>query len=347
MNSHEYDDELENGPEAELVDGLRVAASPEVPVAATFDRALSRGFIEALRAEKEAETGGWWRDVLGDEKLVIAPRGGTLDVYWRGARLFHVSFANGALSVTTHEKYLLNPALEGQASLQGGNFDLTSLKQSGFTGAYMEGQTLKAMKTAAGVYTDVEKIGCHEIAVHNSSVIDCEIAFPRAVTPQGSPVPESAGRADLAALEAYGEDVHLVFWEAKRFKNPELRSAQGLPAVCGQIAKYRSFLADPGNQTQILASYRGVSENLVALREMGWRRELSRLVQDVVAKPGRLVMGAAPKVGLLVFGFDKAQKDDREWQRHLSVLRNQLGDPDSTGKILRAVGDAKTLKLLA
>lgn len=347
MKPTQSDGDIEHEPEAEEMELGRAAAAPEDSPVATFDRALSSDLIEKLQTEWHSKTGGWWRDVLEDPNLVIAPRGNSLDVYWRGARLFHVSSVGSFLSISTHEKYLLDPALKGQVSMQDGAFRIETLRERGFLKLYLGGQTLKAMKTAAGLYADVEKSGCHEIAVLNSTVIDCEIAFPRPLNAAGSQGAVNYGRADIAALETYGQDVRLVFWEAKAFRNKELRSAQGLPLVFDQIARYRKYLSE--HQTQILKSYTGVAKSLVALKGMGWTKKLSSLVEDLAEGRKRLVMGDAPKVGLLIFGFDAAQRDDKAWggnsrdpadAGHLPKLRRHLGAAN-----IVAVGDAKSLQL--
>jgi hypothetical protein len=324
---------------SEEVDKRRSATAPIEPPVATFDRAMAPAFIEKLKAEYQADTGDWWRDILRDKSVVIASRGTSLDVYWFGARLFHVIFTNGALSISTHEKYLLDPALKDQISMRNGRFGVEALRTRGFIETYAQGRTLEALKKAAGPYMGAEKRGCHEIAVHNSSVIDCEIGFPRPRDPAGNLAPESPGRADIACLEEHGQDARLVFWEAKIFANKELRSDNGQPKVCDQIARYRRYLQE--HQGPILESYTKVAKNLVALRDMGWVREQSSLVQEVAAGTRRLVMGETPKVGLLVFGFDAAQRDGKDWSKHRKVLCDRLGGASN----FMAVGSPKGLTL--
>ncbi len=352
VDSSEHDKKVEEGLNKndfpEEVEERRTATSPIEPTVATFDRALVPGFIERLKAEKQTESGGWWRDVLKDKNLVIALRGKTLDIYWLGARLFHVEFADNALSVSTHEKYVLNPALKDPVFLRGGKFDTTRLWDNGFFGSYKEGETLEELKKAAGLYTNVEKSGCHEIFVRNSSAVDCEIAFPRS----------DAGRVDIAALEQFGQDVRLVFWEAKKFKNKELRISETknkklrstnledkeryeapiMPPVCVQIARYREYVST--NQAHILKSYREVAKNLLEIHDMGWRRQPSALLQAVAAETKRLVIGDTPKVGLLIFGFDDDQRIGKTWLKHRKFLDVHLG----TSNII-AVGDPKNLQL--
>jgi hypothetical protein len=144
------------------------------------DRALVDGFIPQLAAE--AAKGGWWADALADPKLFIALRGSYLNVYWRGQSLFYVEARQSGLKVTTHQKYLVDPALASQVPLINGAFDVASL-ENGLIRRYAGPATLVKMKSAAGLFSGLEKTGCHEIAVHNPSVIDCEIAFPGPVSP--------------------------------------------------------------------------------------------------------------------------------------------------------------------
>ena len=134
-----------------------------------FNRGLSAGFIEKLRANTAC---GWWCDVLADPGLFIGTRGGYLDVYWRGQRLFHVAETPPGLNVATHAKYLVDPALADQISLADGKFDIAKLREIGFHSEYNGTSTLSAMKATAGSFAGLEKTGCHQIIVANSAVID-------------------------------------------------------------------------------------------------------------------------------------------------------------------------------
>jgi hypothetical protein len=80
-----------------------------------FDRALDRSFVEQLAVE--AAKPGWWADVLADPRLFVALRGRYLNVYWRGQSLFYVEAGQSGLRVTTHEKFLVDPALASQVVL--------------------------------------------------------------------------------------------------------------------------------------------------------------------------------------------------------------------------------------
>jgi hypothetical protein len=178
-----------------------------------FKHSISPEFIEQLNQEAAKE--GWWKDALADPKLFIALRGSSLNVYWRGQSLFLVTEGSSGLTVTTHEKYLVDPALASQVPLNDGAFDVASLVENGFIRHYKGPATLAKMKSAAGLFSGLEKTGCHEIAVRNPSVIDCEIAFARSMSPGDGGGKNAAPRVDLASLERDGNDVRLVFWEAK------------------------------------------------------------------------------------------------------------------------------------
>ena len=283
----------------------------------TFDHALSAPFIDALR--READRDGWWRDVLRDPDLVIAPRGKYLNVYWRGQALFTVSCPHGELAVTTHEKYLLDPALKEQVALSpDGSFDIDALMRRALVRRYEGPSTLAKLKTASGLFADKEKVGCHAVAINNPGVIDVEVTFPgKHAFPDGHT--RTAPRVDLAAFEPDGSDGRLVFWEAKAYDNPDLRAkAEALPAVCQQIEDYRTVLA--GKRAEVEDSYVRVAANLVACKGMGWARELSPLVAAVASGEAKLRLGDQPRVGLLVFGYDGGQRDDPRWQAHRAKL---------------------------
>lgn len=300
----------------------------------SFNRAINDTFVSCLA--EESTRGGWWHDVLHDPALLIAPRGTTLNVYWRGQALFNVSCPRGKLAVSTHEKFLVDPALAGQVPLVEGRFDTaTSLKRA-LIETYEGPATLTKMKRAATLYSGEEKSGCHEVAVRNASVLDVEIAFPgRLALADGSE--KSAPRVDLVAVEADAENVHLVFWEAKAYANGELRAlADEAAPVCRQVEAYRAALVH--HRTDIEASYAAVAANLVALKSMGWKRELSPLIEAVGRGERRLDLGQKPKVGLIIFGFDSGQRDEPRWKQHLARLRTTIAE-------VRAAGDPKNIRV--
>jgi hypothetical protein len=306
-------------------------------MAAKFDHALNTNFIALLATE--ADKPGWWADVLADPKLFVALRGSYLNVYWRGQSLFYVEAGSSGLKVTTHEKFLVDPALASQISLANGTFDVTKLLEKGFICHY-DDRTLGKMKSAAGLFSGLEKTGCHEIAVRNPTVVDCEIAFPGVALAGEEGDKKSAPRVDLACFEPDGNDARLVFWEAKHYGNRELRADDGLPPVCRQVATYRSYLS--ANREAILASYTNVAKNLVEIAAMGKGRPLAPLISEIGTGKRQLTFGKEPKVGLIVFGFDIGQRDHPGWKKHLQVLKDNISQGES---LVRAVGDAKQIRV--
>mgnify|MGYP003700576805 CR=1 FL=1 len=309
-------------------------------MATTFHRALETAFIDKLAALAGSAAdgkGNWWSDVLADEKLLIGVRGGYLNVYWRGQSIFRVSPSAAGLSVSTHEKYLLDPSLEAQVPMIDGAFDLRHLLERGFIGKYEGPETLKKLKASSGVYAGTEKKGCHEIAVRNSNLIDVEIAFP-GVTALDDEGPERiAPRIDFAAIQADGDGAKLAFWEAKDFSNPELRAREpGIPKVIRQIEVYKHYLHE--NAAAVEDSYRRMAANLLALKAMGWARPLSPVIEDVASGKRRLSVGTEPKVGLVIFGFDMAQRDGGGWKGHHARLKDSIPD-------IVYAGDPKYIKL--
>jgi hypothetical protein len=88
-------------------------------------------------------------------------------------------------------------------------------------------------------------------------------------------------------------------------------------------------------------SYRKVAENLVAIGRMGWKRSLSPLFEEVSTGKRQLTLGEndeKPEVGLIIFGFDIGQRDERGWQGQLGRLKEKICPVLSRG-------DAKAIKL--
>lgn len=299
-----------------------------------FDRALSAAFIAKLAAE--AQRGGWWADVLADPKLIVALRRNYLNVYWRGQSLFRVESTSSGFNVTTHEKYLVDPILASQVTLTDRDFDISSLVEKGFIRRYEGPATITKMKAAATLFSGLEKTGCHEIAAGNADVIDCEIAFPGKLSLDDGGDDRQAPRIDIAALESYGDEARLVFWEAKHYSNGELRAQDGLAPVLRQVRIYKKYLSE--NREMIARSYTRIAENLLSISNMGWKRQLSPLVADVATGRRVLTLGAEPAVGLVIFGFDSAQRDHAGWKVHRQRLEKEIIH-------IRAAGDAKNIRL--
>jgi hypothetical protein len=289
-------------------------------------------FLKAL--EKLAGQESWWHDVVRDPTLIIGVRDEYLNVYWQGQSIFKVTFVNGQVSASTHPKYLLNPDLSGQVSLIDGKFDLEKLEARMMTRGYEQGVTLAKLKKAAGLYSGLEKEGVHAIAMSNPSVIDVEIALnANGLTDVGT-----LPRIDLAVFEPGNNGINLVFWEAKTFSNPEARSG----AVVRQIEKYQKVIA--AAREQIEDSYKCVASNLVRISSMsGEHRKPSDGIRQVAKDEAPLVVSEA-NVGLIVYGFDADQRDNRG--KLLSdTLAADLAKLKINDKRIKFKGDPKGLRI--
>ena len=64
-------------------------------------------------------------------------------------------------------------------------------------------------------------------------------------------------------------------------------------------------------------------------------------MREVAAGRKKLVMGDSPKVGLVIFDFDTAQRDGKVWsEEQLKRLQDNLGKPNVIAR-----GDPENLKL--
>ncbi len=308
---------------------------PTIPT--SFNRHLDPKLMCQLGDAKKKE--GWWADVLADPNLVVGLRGKYLNVYWRGQSLFYVEAGPSVPSITTHEKFLVDPALNGQISLTNGVFVVKDLPTRALISGYEGPETLKKLKTSVGLFSGDEKTGCHEIAVNgmNGNIIDVEITFPGKVSRGNGGGDKTGPRVDFASVERDGDHARLVFWEAKTYQNSELRAKPPRkPKVLEQIDIYRKYLTH--HRDEVERSYTEIAKNLMAIKAMGWQRSLSPLIHEIATGKRRLSLGEKPKVGLLIFGFDAAQRDSESWKNHLDCLRKEIPD-------IRLNGEAKSIVL--
>ncbi|PSH03326.1 MAG: hypothetical protein CXZ00_12675 [Acidobacteria bacterium] len=294
-----------------------------------FKRGLSDRFIMALTAL--AQKPGWWQDVLADASLIIGIRDEELDVYWNGQSLFHAVFDGERVNVNTHVKYLLDPERKDRVALkEDGSFQVVPTPM---LERYASG-SLKKLKTAADLFSGMEKQGVHAIAKANENIIDVEIRLDA----KDLDTERDQPRIDIAVFEQSPDGVELMFWEAKLFANKELRASESAPVV-RQIEEYKRVLEE--RQAGVLSSYRRVAKNLVAIAEMsGGVRKVGPAIQAVADGTG-LRMSSPANVGLVIFGFDDDQKAVGGYgHKHFEKLKKQLGE-----KSVRACGKAVGLKL--
>lgn len=299
-----------------------------------FNRGLSKAFLELLKAA--AQSAVWLQDILADPTLVIGVRGDCLNVYWLGQSLFNITLVGDRFRVTTHEKYLLDPSLSGQVELVGEAFQIEKLLRSGFLSSYEGASSLAKMKRTARYYAGSEKRGVHEVVIRNPAVIDVEIAFPGTVSLDDGKDDKQDPRVDIAALEEDDERVRLVFWEAKTYANGELRAMGDDVPVVRQMSIYEKFLTE--NRAAVEESYRKVAANLLALEAAGWRRPIADAVRRVGDGSKQLTLDEVPRIGLLVFGFDAAQRDSQIWKSHRAKL-------EARGVEVRAAGNPRNIRL--
>lgn len=280
---------------------------------AEFRRGIRNAGMVAALAEL-ASRPSWWRDVLHDRSLIIGVRDDYLNVYWRGQSIFKVEMKQDRIVATTHPKYLLNPGLAGQVVLNGenGTFGLESV--DALTKIYVPGETLPRLKKAASLFAGVEKAGVQAIVSANSNVVDVEIAFP------AEPGTRSVPRMDIATFDDADGTATLRFWEAKVLSNPELR-VSGERNVVRQVETYRARLTQ--HAPEVIESYRIIARNLLAFAYMS---EDARSVVPAVRKVAEgapLMLSAPPDVRLIVYGFDKDQRDGA-WKKMLAENAEQL-----------------------
>ena len=200
----------------------------------------------------------------------------------------------------------------------GQDFELGSLESSALIRTYEPGKTLQKLKRAADLFADDEKRGVHNIVTSNDRIVDVEITMPARGVPDVGKLP----RPDIAAFEKDHQGVRLVLWEAKTFYNKKLR-ARGEDNVLGQIKKYKSVMA--AHRLDIIKSYRRVAENLVAISDMSLgHRKVNELIRTVAHDDANLIIREPADVGLIVFGFDGAQRD-LVWNPLRETLAKAIG----------------------
>ncbi len=299
-----------------------------------FGRGLDDDFMEKL--EIMAKQPGWFADVLADHDLILGIRKNYVNVYRLGQSLFKIERKgkSGALKVSTHPKYLLDPGLSKPVSFDGAAFEVGTIDP--LLKRYKGVEALKRMKRAAEPYGGGEKKGLHSIILDNKNVVDTEIAFSCDAEndDEGRYVP----RIDLACFEEIKEGIRLRFWEAKLYTNGELRASGDTDApVVGQVRSYREWLAE--HRDDVVKSYRVVAQNLVDIgRWVAPQRNVGELVLRV-AEGAPFEIDKSPMVGLLIYGYDDAQKNSKYWKAHIGKLKQETSMP------LLLKGDPKKMKL--
>jgi hypothetical protein len=301
-----------------------------------FERGLDNDFMKQL--EGEAKRLGWFADVLADTGLILGIRKNYMNVYRLGQSLFKIERdgKTGSLKFSTHPKYLVDPDLYKAVPFDGSKFTVGKLEP--LVKEYIGIETLNRMKRAAKLYRGDEKDGVHAVVLANPNVIDTEVAFSREAEVKKD---RSAPRIDLACLEEVERSIRLRFWEAKLHTNEDIKADGDRVArvVEEQVRKYRVLVEE--HREEIVESYRVVARNLVDM--VHWvdsPRKIGGLVKRV-ADGEALVIDERPIVGLIIYGYDDAQKRSQRWKFHLAKLKKEAHMP-----VLHA-GDAKNIRLAA
>lgn len=279
-----------------------------------FDRGISDEFVGALRNWKR------WEEIISDRDLFVGIRKEYINIYFQGCSILKISHKEELLKFETHYKYLVRPNLknplvswdgEGPAVKDRVNeiliheFDLDSLKKS------------------SSWYAEAEKEGVHSILKSNRNVLDVEVALSHesevgtGSEDQNTKGRRVADRIDFAAIRRKDAKVCIVFFEAKRFDDSELRSWKHEPRVFEQIRKYETFIKN--NQADIRTSYGRVCKNLVKLVPPN---RYAPLVKEVAESPELLTVDS--DVRLVVFGYDADQGRGEVWKEHKNTLRDHF-----------------------
>ena len=292
------------------------------PLEATFNRGLDDDFVKALNHEYGKD--GWWRKLVDDNDTFVAIRDNRVNVYYCGCSLAEVWMESGAVVGQTHYKYLLRPSANSPyVRFEDGKYRPLGDAPGMFAESPAE---VDALKRASRPFAGEEKTGVQDIIKANPNILDAEIAFGMRSTLEPGP---SAPRIDFAALQTSEAGLRVVFYEAKRFANAELRAkADGTPKVVHQMQTYEDLLK--ANRATIEKSYRRVCCNLRRLDGIPDRHpERHEMLQSMAEKA--LVIEERPR--LVVFGFDNDQKSGKVWEHHRDGFGHHIeGEGSAQGR---------------
>lgn len=303
---------------------------------------LDPAFLEALANLATAPGDNWWRDVLAHPELMLAVRRNSINAYYRGASIFRIDWKADELTPYTHIKYLVRQT-QTYIPLKDGRFELGAAEIA--LSSYDGPGTLDSMLRASSRYAGAEKSGLHPMLVGNGNVIDVEVALTRRPTEdeadgdeeQSSKQKQDRIDAAVAVFAKDGVTPVIRFYEAKHFTNPALRaSGNNSPAVLTQIGAYETALHSYRND--LSARYLDTARALLRfndLRQTAVGDDAARPIAPAIQQIAELGLGPQIDVQphLIVYGFDKAQRDDPAWKSHLAKL-----DAALPGRV-RAIGN--------
>jgi hypothetical protein len=289
-----------------------------------FDRFIPVAGMQLLESRPD-----WWKEILafrfrdGSEKeqpLFLAARNGYLNAYVEGQSILKIAFDEtvhpARLSGEVHHKYLHDGA-EGQVYLK---FDGHHyFDKSGTAVLGSGGTTLASRVERARKHTGAEKRGVAVIVGRHPQVIDVEMGLPAnaSVSPDVRP---TAPRMDIVALEEDGNGAKIVFYEAKLFRNSELRADSLLPRVLTQLRRYVDWMDSPGRADEVVSAYRracAIHVQIHAMRQPGSANPIHPLIQRAAIEGSLLTVDHNPR--LVIFDY-AAEARDASWRRHEDAL---------------------------
>ena len=281
-----------------------------------FDRGISDKFEGALKSWKH------WKEIISDEDLFVAIRKEYINVYFQGCSLLKISFKEGRLVSESHYKYLVRPSVKNPYVIWS---DEGPAVEDRVNEMLIDKFDLDSLKKSSSWYAEAEKEGVHSILKSNRNVVDVEVALSQKSdgetdsedqTTKGRRV---ADRIDFAAIQRNDGKPCIVFFEAKRFDNGELRSWKPEPRVFEQIRKYETFIKK--YRPDLEESYRKVCKNLVDLVPPN---RYDPLVKEVADRPEQLTVDS--EVRLVVFGYSRDEDKGEVWKEHKKILHEHFKD---------------------
>jgi hypothetical protein len=251
---------------------------------AIFKRGIeNKDFISALIANKH------WKEITDDKDLFIGIRNEYINVYYHGQSIFKVEFGKKGLKWTTHKKYM-GEDKSGYANAEDYLDRISYLKEMAFKHAGAEKSQVKQ----------------HVLEKPDRCILDVEVTF-------GAEDGFGTRSIDYLAIEkADSGKLKLVFYEAKHFKNSEIRSTTE-SKVFKQLEKYE--LALKKHEKEIIASYDTVIKNMFELgidNNSGYAELLNgKKLDAVIDFEPRLIVFAIP--------------EDKMQNVHLEKLKTRLG----------------------
>lgn len=279
-----------------------------------FKRGISDGFVQALKIWPH------WGQIIKDGDLFVAIRNEYINIYYQGCSLFKISFKEGRLTSETHYKYLVHPNVKNPYVSWNGERPALEGRENEILIHEFKPNLLKK---SAHWYAEPEKVGVQSILKSNKNVVDVEVALsPKSDVEiddedQNTKGKRVADRIDFAAIQKRGGKAFIVFFEAKRFDNSDLKSQKLEPRVFEQIKRYETFINN--NSAYIKTSYGRVCTNLVDLHP-GRYADLEELARS----PDQLTVD--PEVRLVVFGYDEDEDKGAVWNKHKKKLLNHFHD---------------------